>query len=56
MYETLIEAKRELHQASCLKALQTLHSFAIQQVHLKQVHLKHLQGIKATTCAATMIQ
>jgi hypothetical protein len=56
MYETLVEAERELRRASCLKALQTLRSFAIQRAHLKQAHHKHLRGIKATTRAATMIQ
>jgi hypothetical protein len=56
MYNPLIEAERELRRASCLKALQTLRSFAIQRAHIKQAHHKHVRGIKATTRAATMIQ
>jgi hypothetical protein len=47
MYVPLVEAERELRRASCLKALQTLRSFAIQRAHIKQAHYKHVQGINA---------
>jgi hypothetical protein len=56
LYLPLLEAECELRRASCLKALQTLRSFAIQRAHIKQAHHKHVRGIKATTRAASIVQ
>jgi hypothetical protein len=45
----LLESERELRRASCLKALQTLQSFAIQRAHIQQTQLKHATRVKANT-------
>jgi hypothetical protein len=54
-HEALLESERELCHASCLKALQTLRSFAIQRTHLQQTQLKHATCVKANTRASTIL-
>jgi hypothetical protein len=51
----LMESERELRCASCLKALQTLRSFAIQRAHIQQTQLKHASRMKSNTRANTIL-
>jgi hypothetical protein len=51
----LLESERELCHASCLKALQTLQSFAIQRAHIQQTQLKHASHVKSNMQANTIL-
>jgi hypothetical protein len=51
----LLESKRELRRASCLKVWQTLRSFAIQRARIQQTQLKHTTRVKANTRANTIL-
>jgi hypothetical protein len=55
-HRAILESERELRRASCLKALQTLRSFAIQRTHIQQTQLKHTSRMKPNTRASTILQ
>jgi hypothetical protein len=54
-HRALLESERELRRASCLKALQTLRSFAIQRAHIQQTKLKHAARVKTNMRASTIL-
>jgi hypothetical protein len=54
-HEALLESERELHRTSCLKALQTLQSFAIQRAHIQQTQLKHAACVKTNMQASNIL-
>ncbi|KAG8733265.1 hypothetical protein FRC11_007545 [Ceratobasidium sp. 423] len=49
-----LESKRALHRATCLKALQTLRTIAIQQSQMRLRLSKHTKGTRTTTRSSTM--